>query len=1190
VRPAVRACHRLAAILTVASVAVVALPAAALAATPPTIGSLSVSAVTSTTAVLSAEVDPEGAQTKYRFEYGTGPCPAPSCTKVPAPEGTLPAGTAPVPVEALLEGLRPQTIYHFRLVAKNPAVSESADRTLATYGPTVEGLPDGRAYEQASPVDKDGGDAEGYAPLVKSTPDGDGILFSSTFGVPGGRSASSQPSFLAGRTSSGWSSTGLMPPQAFGPQNTQLLGHSPDYSRVYSRVVRFGDPLSEEALVEQSPPGGPVTVIAPYAEGAEDSLAGESPDGSVVFFEAKVKLPPTEGGTPIAAATEGHSNLYAWDRATGEVHLAGVFDQGAPKGSFAGPYDWSLGENAVNLDRGGGERNYYLSTMHAVTPSGDVFFTAAGTGLLYERLDPTQPQSAVVHAGEPDEECTEPAKACTIEVSASQKTNGDGQGGADAAGPAPAAFQAATEDGSQVFFTSSEKLTDDANTGPEQPLPSIGRAKIGATEAEDPEGEFLKEHRAVGVARHGPWLYWADPSAGTIGRVRLDAQEEIEPATEEPAFIAPPPSEGECEAEDTEPGSAPDIFTPVPGAIPSEPRYLAIDEGHVYWTNSGLRNEVGQPRDGGGTIGRAALDGGEGLVPGSVEPAFICGEQAGQPGKRLVSNPQGIAVDAGHVYWANAAQLEANGGFRTIARAAIDGGGAKEEFIRTSGETPYGVALGGGYLYYVSNDVGNEASFVTRTNLEGGEGKLLFIGEVGPRGLALDSGHVYWTTQGEGDEIGRADLELSVASREKTYLDLEGSPTGLAAGASHLFWAVNGEGGRNPGNDLYRYEPATGTLADLTPLAGGEGAAVQGVLGVSADGSYVYFAANGVLAPGAVQGDCKGPVKEPSGRCDLYAWHEGQVSLVAPLDEDTGLPGTSDALDWVGTPLSVATPSGYEPRSSFLADGGRVLVFRSQEQLTAYENTPADAACGVQGGSPAPCPEYYRHDIEEPGRVTCLTCRPTGEPPGREPGLGAVTVPELNLLGAPASYPSRNLSASGGRFFFETTDAEAPADVDGTLDVYEWEEPGLGSCSASSPSYSPLDEGCLSLVSTGKSPDPSYLGDADEEGQNVFFFTRQGLVGQDTDSLQDVYDARVGGGLPSQSPTPPNLCEGAEACHGAAGQPPAEGNAATPGFTGPGNAVQKPKKKHRKHGHHRKKAKHPKKHHHTRHANKRSRR
>jgi hypothetical protein len=48
----------------------------------------------------------------------------------------------------------------------------------------------------------------------------------------------------------------------------------------------------------------------------------------------------------------------------------------------------------------------------------------------------------------------------------------------------------------------------------------------------------------------------------------------------------------------------------------------------------------------------------------------------------------------------------------------------------------------------------------------------------------------------------------------------------------------------------------------------------------------------------------------------------------------------------------------------------------------------------------------------------------------------------------------------------------------------------------------------------------------------VFFTTRERLVGIDTDNLVDIYDARVGGGIPAQNPAPASSCQG-EDCQGA---------------------------------------------------------
>ena len=126
-----------------------------------------------------------------------------------------------------------------------------------------------------------------------------------------------------------------------------------------------------------------------------------------------------------------------------------------------------------------------------VSADGSVYFTEAGSGQLFRRLNPTQVQSQMSGG-----KCTEAAKACTVQVSVSEKTNGEGPGGTDAAGRRPSAFIAASSDGSKAFFTSAEKLTDDANTGPEPPRPpSAGRRPTAAPQASNPPSSPARRRR-----------------------------------------------------------------------------------------------------------------------------------------------------------------------------------------------------------------------------------------------------------------------------------------------------------------------------------------------------------------------------------------------------------------------------------------------------------------------------------------------------------------------------------------------------------------------------------------------------------------------------------------------------------------------------------------------------------------------
>ena len=376
---------RRSAIAALLTVCIWALCAQAAQAKAPLVTELRVSELTDTSVVLEATLNPEGAKTNYHFEYGLPSCTT-ACSKT-LPQ-SVPTGTSPEGIEASVANLSPATTYHFRVLASNGEAVTSAFQSFITRnGPPEPGLPDNRAYEQASPVDKDGGDAIGKVGLVKAADDGSAISFNSTFGIPGGKGAQALPTYLASR-GAGWSTQGLLPPPVFG-ERAQVQGWLPDFSEIFANATQLSNPRVK-ALVAQSTTGGPAQIISPYTANAEYSFIGTDADNSTVFFESLVKLPPEAGKEPISAAIEGKSNVYAWDRATGKISLASVFNtpEAPPKGSFAGPYDWSSGTSANSLRFGGAARNYYLQGTHAVTASGDIYFTEAGTGQLYPASQP----------------------------------------------------------------------------------------------------------------------------------------------------------------------------------------------------------------------------------------------------------------------------------------------------------------------------------------------------------------------------------------------------------------------------------------------------------------------------------------------------------------------------------------------------------------------------------------------------------------------------------------------------------------------------------------------------------------------------------------------------------------------------------------------------------------------------------
>jgi hypothetical protein len=99
---------------------------------PPTV-SESVSALTQTSAILDASINPNNQETTYHFEYG--PTTAYG-TVLPAPDASIGSGYGNVVVGEELIGLQPGTTYHFRVVATNasspPGGTPGPDQAFTT--------------------------------------------------------------------------------------------------------------------------------------------------------------------------------------------------------------------------------------------------------------------------------------------------------------------------------------------------------------------------------------------------------------------------------------------------------------------------------------------------------------------------------------------------------------------------------------------------------------------------------------------------------------------------------------------------------------------------------------------------------------------------------------------------------------------------------------------------------------------------------------------------------------------------------------------------------------------------------------------------------------------------------------------------------------------------------------------------
>jgi hypothetical protein len=361
--------------------------------------------------------------------------------------------------------------------------------------------------------------------------------------------------------------------------------------------------------------------------------------------------------------------------------------------------------------------------------------------------------------------------------------------------------------------------------------------------------------------------------------------------------------------------------------------------------------------------------------------------------------------------------------------------------------------------------------------------------------VSSNGSRVYFTSGGN----------LYVRDGNATRVVLEGSGAGAFASASgdgSVAYMVNA-------GQLLKYSLAT---ESLTTIATGPG--VEGVLGISADGSKIYYVDSG----------------------SVFLRSGGTLTEVA----------------------SSVLPDNWPPSTGaarVTADGLH-LLFLSGAELTGYPN---------EGQT-----EVYLYGPPPGGRdahLTCVSCNPSGERPSGGAAIAGAR-PNGNDPGALDLYKPRVLSADGNRVFFETTDRLVTRDTNAaTPDVYEWEAAGEGTCARPG--------GCVQLISGGSDSNPSYFLDADEDGGEAFFLTAASLSALDPGSY-DIYDARAGGGLPLPEGSPPCVADACQILP-AAPEDPTPGtlvaNSGNPPLKvtearGSGGRSEKKNRKHKRHRKH----------------------
>jgi hypothetical protein len=405
---------------------------------------------------------------------------------------------------------------------------------------------------------------------------------------------------------------------------------------------------------------------------------------------------------------------------------------------------------------------------------------------------------------------------------------------------------------------------------------------------------------------------------------------------------------------------------------------------------------------------------------------------------------------------------------------------------------------------------------------DNGAGHLHAISADGSRVVFTSGGNIYdrlnGTTTVEVSASQRTPAEPSASEAIYQNASVDGSHVLFTSEEALTNDAVPGSGG-----NLYDYDVETGQLADLTAANDVE---LREEVGISEDASHVYFTAEGVLTPSSQRNE-NGEHAE-AGKVNLYLWNSGQTIFI-----------------FHGAAYPTASPARVTP------DGAH-LAFDSVASPTGYDNTFSDGgSCGhISDGTQlgTRCTEVFLYEAVA-NRLICASCNPSGARP-----IGPSDLGDIGGKSADYTYQPRNLSADGSRLFFTSRDALIPGATNGLWNVYEWEADGSGSCQSSAET-----SGCLYLISDGSGSSNSYFADASASGNDVFFQTGTSLVGQDEDQLEDLYDARVGGGFASQDkPVVAPACTSLEGCLSPLSEPPAQLSVASAELHGSGNLVTPP--------------------------------
>jgi hypothetical protein len=459
--------------------------------TPVSVRDFTTQTVTPELVTLKAEMNPNGQSSNFEFLIGED-----TNYETGKSEGTLEAGNEFVKEEVTFTNLKPNTTYHYQLIAENAydaqygGAFKTADQTFTTEISSAEEraledcpngshhgtanstireenfslkLPDCRAYEQATPTEKGGGEA---FPFVGFSPNGERALWYSEGAFAGAVGNQLFIPYLSQRTESGWTTQALvrrpLPPPIepilsglnFSPEMDRWLyyesnGLNAEEASYEQSSVFLSEGLSDGSTITNATPSlslveGPPTQVYQFAW-----VAAASNDFSRIYILTGRKLLASDPRPDDGDASEGRgSHIYEVSDVGGSnptMRLVADLPLGLTRGG-------SFGSGACEFNN---ENTFDLREPRLVSTNGaTLFYSGPVEGEAGKSCGDGTPNPLAIfaHTSAPNQTGT------TIQLTAPWQCTGGHP--CATAEPLTPRYLNAAEDGSRVWFMTEQPLVD----------------------------------------------------------------------------------------------------------------------------------------------------------------------------------------------------------------------------------------------------------------------------------------------------------------------------------------------------------------------------------------------------------------------------------------------------------------------------------------------------------------------------------------------------------------------------------------------------------------------------------------------------------------------------------------------------------------------------------------------------------